>query len=476
MIVSVIPKRIGTMVRKTRTALFSPWQSRLPSYAPALGWFILAVTLFVGVFLPSYTHPPAHYARLRRLCEESNIHGRGNPSNEKVFVVSSLYDPNGSIIQGGMGSQILGLIDLLGKDNVFLSIYENDINVKGESALKWLGNEAKCNNTVVLGKHVAAQLHNSNNVTLLDLPDGTKRMKRTAYLAEVRNRALRPLDEMTHAGVQYDKLLFLNDVNFDPINAAQLLFSTNRRNDNGNSIQYRAACALDFDNPFKFYDTYATRDLDGYSMGVPFYPWFSTAGRGDSRQDVFNQKDAVRVRSCWGGMVAFDASYFQGQKRDGGGNVTQKFAPLKFRAEKGGSWEASECCLIQADIQELSSSMGSHQRTDGLDDSGIYMNPYIRVAYSSGVFAWLSLSRRFERLFSVPQAVLSWVAGLPRFNLRRLVKTGDTVYETSWQPPDGKWVTKKAKSGPGGFCGRPVVQVMIPRPKPGKKKWEELRF
>ena len=46
-------------------------------------------------------------------------------------------------------------------------------------------------------------------------------------------------------------------------------------------------------------------------MGFPIYPWFSSAGKAQSRQDVFDQKDAVRVKSCWGGMVAFNAKFFQ---------------------------------------------------------------------------------------------------------------------------------------------------------------------
>ena len=56
---------------------------------------------------------------------------------------------------------------------------------------------------------------------------------------------------------------------------------------------------MDFINPFKFYGTFASRDLEGYSMGLPIYPWFSSAGKAQSRQDVLDQKDAVRVRSCW---------------------------------------------------------------------------------------------------------------------------------------------------------------------------------
>jgi hypothetical protein len=75
--------------------------------------------------------------------------------------------------------------------------------------------------------------------------------------------------------------------------------------------RYRAASAVDFINPFKFYDTYATRDLEGYSMGLPFFPMFSDSGSGQSRKDILAGKDAIPVRSCWGGLFAFDAQFFQ---------------------------------------------------------------------------------------------------------------------------------------------------------------------
>lgn len=82
---------------------------------------------------------------------------------------------------------------------------------------------------------------------------------------------------------------------FNPIDAVQLLFSTNI--DAYGRTQYGAACAVDFVNAFKFYDRFATRDLEGFEMAVPFFPWFTAAGNAASRQDALVQKDAVRVRA-----------------------------------------------------------------------------------------------------------------------------------------------------------------------------------
>jgi hypothetical protein len=144
----------------------------------------------------------------------------------------------------------------------------------------------------------------------VQLPNGDTRIKRIAFLAEVRNRALAPIDK---SGIAYDRVLYINDVNFYAVEAAQLLLSTNRDDSTGRA-NYGAACAVDFINPFKFYDRFAARDMDGYHPGIPFYPWFTDAGTSTSRNDVLADSDAVRVRSCWGGMVAFEAKWFQDQQ------------------------------------------------------------------------------------------------------------------------------------------------------------------
>jgi hypothetical protein len=202
--------------------------------------------------------------------------------------------------------------------------------------------------------------------------------------------------------LKFDKLLFLNDIIFNPLDAVQLLFSTNI--DTSGRSQYGAACALDFINPFKFYDRFATRDVEGFSMGVPFYPWFTNAGNGASRRDVLAEKDAVRVRSCWAGMTAFETSWFQND--DIGDNDASRggaadssiggiqLSPLRFRYELDPFWDASDCCLIHADLIYL------RQGVDTADDAGIYMNSYVRVAYDSRTLGWLPYTRWVERAYS----------------------------------------------------------------------------
>ena len=423
--------------------------------------FVVVSTLIAAIFFPSYTHRPAHYRPLQHAMDASDRPGRGNPHNEKIFIASSIFDRDGDLVGGAWGQSVLDLIDLLGPNNTYLSIYENDSGAKGLQALELFERRVPCEKSLKCDDHL-----NFDELPHVTLPDGSQRIKRIAYLAEVRNRALRPLDNLEQ---QFDKLLYLNDVWFKPEDAAHLMFSTNAAS-SGKS-NFRAACSLDFLNPFEFYDTFASRDLEGYGMGVPFFPWFSTAGQAESRKDVMAEKDAVRVRSCWGGMVAFDAAFFQqGTNLEletaaggGPGNLT---TPYRFRAEDDLYWDASECCLIQADIQG----------TDP-DDVGIYMNPFIRVAYGAKSFKWLDFSRRFERVYTPIQYLVDIIAAMPAYNPRRAETAWDQIEERLWvantsMSSGGSFDSVLRTATHSGFCGRRGLPVIKKNFREGARNWE----
>lgn len=436
----------------------------LCSFVGVVVGILFAMVALTALFFPSYTRLPAHYQTLRQTVAKSVENGRGNPRGEKVFIAASIYDRDGSLAKGAWAENVLQLIDLLGPDNVFLSIYENDTGDVSASALGSLEERVPCNRSLVYEPHLDLK-----DVQHITLPDGSERVKRIAYLAEARNRALRPLDDPNQ--VQFDKLLYMNDVYFDPVDILHLLFSTNA--DDEGKARYRAACSIDFINPLKFYDTFASRDLEGYGMGLPLYPWFSSAGKAESRSDVQAQKDAVRVRSCWSGIVAFDAQFFQRPSSLGGSHGGVKaHQPARFRAETDPYWDASECCLIHADIQV------PPEKSPEPTDTGIYMNPFVRVAYDQRTLSWLGVTRRFERLFSLPQNLINHLVGLPWFNPRRTEKAGEVVEEKVWVPTadgrGGSYQRLTREAGTGGFCGRRGLQVMVPNPQKGQKNWEMI--
>ena len=411
---------------------------------------LLALVLLTSIFRPSYTRPPSHYDALRQRVKASKDYGRANPENQKIFVAASIYDAEGRLLGGAWGEALLQLIDILGNRNVFLSIYENNSGENGQTAQIRFERRVQCPHSMVW----------EDEILLEDLPhvmlsNGSERTKRIAFLAEARNRALQPLDDQR--GIRYDKLLYLNDAVFDPIEAAQLLLSTNL--DEHGKTAYRAACAVDFINPFKFYDTYATRDLEGYSMGVPFFPWFANSGSGFSRQDVLNGKDAVRVKSCWGGMVAFDAKPFQDDP------------PLRFRSTPDTYWDASECCLIHADILK-GGAFDQHG-----ESVGVYMNPFVRTAYDNGTLWWLPVVKRFERLFTVPHNIINHIVGLPWINPRRTEIAGAMVEEDIWMPDaalqsGGSFKTQSKEAEGDGYCGMRMLQVIKESQRDGEKNWE----
>ena len=94
--------------------------------------------IFTAAFRPSYSRLPDHYRVLRRRCEESKEPGRGNIKNEKVFIAASLYDPEGTLVGGHWGSAVVDLVELLGPQNVHLSVYENDASSLAKLALESL--------------------------------------------------------------------------------------------------------------------------------------------------------------------------------------------------------------------------------------------------------------------------------------------------------------------------------------------------
>lgn len=120
---------------------------------------------------------------------------------------------------------------------------------------------------------------------------------------------------------------------------------------------------MDFKYAAQYYDTFALRDDEGQKTTSNFWPWFlSPTSRHSARR-----LEPVRVKSCWNGMVLFDAAPFYGPD------------PLRFRAVPDSladlHLEASECCLVHAD-----------NPMSGQPDRGVWLNPNVRVGYSASAY------------------------------------------------------------------------------------------
>ncbi len=334
---------------------------------------MLFSALFGMCFAMTVVH--IHLSPHRSLRASSSINTynssfRTNHSIGKVFIAANLYQSESLLRDGNWARTMIELIDQLGPNNVYLSIFENNSTDATPQLLQDFEKQLKCNHKIVTTK---LNLHDHQSLS------------RIAYLAMVRNHALKPLlhDKSivpVNGSRRFSKILFLNDVVFTSQDALRLLLTHH-----GN---YAATCALDFINPVKFYDTFATRDTDGYSMGLPLYPFFSP---GQSQSQIRQGDSLVRVKSCWSGMVAFDSLPFENG--------------LQFRSLNNESkWEASECCLIHADIDQPN-------RT--------FINPIVRVAYSASVYKWHKRLAQFETIWFLIQKFITYAAGLPRYNKHR---------------------------------------------------------
>ncbi|KAF3491407.1 uncharacterized protein GIQ15_00924 [Arthroderma uncinatum] len=460
------PTKRGYRISKTHRVL------RLVGF---LVWLFIVLSAVEAVFSPSYQTPPKHYDDLREKILSTTRPGRGNPNDEKIFIASNIVQEE--MIRGPWGNSLMELVDILGEDNVFVSIYENDSGQETGDALRKLAAELPCNSSIIAGDHISLE-----DLPKTTLPSGDQRVKRIAYLAKIRNRILEPLNSASippsphqesgfnHVKVKFDRVLFLNDVYFSAIDAAQLLFSTNV--DNSGRAQYRAACAVDFVSNIMFYDTFVVRDTEGYSTGLMFFPWFAPIGQAKSRNQVLAESDAVEVQSCWGGMAAFQAEMFQNFSAS---DSTSQLVS-QFRHDPEPFWESSECCLIFADLED---QFGDPSVAN---QAGVFLNPYIRVAYSLNTWKWLGFFRRYERIFANLQYIVSRLA-YPEHNPRRAHAPDQLVKENVWQGnadghPGGSFQMVERRAMPGGYCGQRKMFVMAKdiemANKNGMKNWVKI--
>ena len=176
--------------QRHRFGLFKALHRRICFILVGIGGTIFILLFVTTFFRPSYTNPPAHYQTLKSRILSSSEDGRGNPNNKKIFIATSLYDKGGHLVNGAWGKAVLDLISILGEKNVFLSIYENDSGPEAHAPLDAFKLKVQGPNSLVFEEHISF-----NDIPHITLPNGSKRIKRMAYLAEVRNRALRPLEE-----------------------------------------------------------------------------------------------------------------------------------------------------------------------------------------------------------------------------------------------------------------------------------------
>ncbi|KAI8306793.1 Alpha-1,3-mannosyltransferase CMT1 [Colletotrichum sp. SAR11_240] len=298
-----------------------------------------------------------------------------HPGNE-TFFIASIHRNNGALLAHPISSNVLKLIDYLGPDRVHFSAVESgskDDTKARLSSLQEQLNAKGVSNTIILGKTAPEQL-----AEIHDRPPPSSGfgppppgwtwnphenqfdMRRVTYLARERNRAMAPLAELLASqDRRFDKVIWLNDVVFETREVHMLLGTRGGA--------YAAACAMDFILWPYYYDTFALRDDAGLKTASWYWPWFHSPRARASAEAM----EPVEVKSCWNGMVVFDAAPFY----DGG---------LRFRGVEDSlaamHLEGSECCLIHAD-----NPLGR--------EKGVWLNPNVRVGYNEKVFEETKMDR-----------------------------------------------------------------------------------
>lgn len=102
--------------------------------------FLVVFLAITPVILPSYVHPPQHYDDLRQRVLQLPGPGSANINNEKIFIAASVYDEGGALAGGSWGQALVKLVHILGPDNVYLSVYEDNADSYAIDALNNLAN------------------------------------------------------------------------------------------------------------------------------------------------------------------------------------------------------------------------------------------------------------------------------------------------------------------------------------------------
>ncbi|KAH7034847.1 cryptococcal mannosyltransferase 1-domain-containing protein, partial [Microdochium trichocladiopsis] len=380
-----------------------------------------------------------------------------------VFI-ASVHRNNEAVLRGGWNQALLSIIDYLGADNVFVSVVEGGSQDKTKAALRELKQELDergVPNKVKLGMTVWQQIEEIDARPSAEAPhkegwiwwDAEKRydLRRIPYLSRVRNQALEPLaalalEELDKDGAAkktkkkqvFDQVLWLNDVVFDTQDLVTLLRT--------NGGEYAAACSMDFKSPPFYYDTFALRDDKGYKTTTQYWPWFQS---GRARRALW-RSEPIKVKSCWNGIVAFDATpFYSGTSSSSSISSSSAQQPLRFRGIPDSladlHLEGSECCLVHAD-NHLSAV------------KGVWLNPNVRVGYSADAY-------RQVRTDVFPTAYESitgtWLNRLLHFRMR--LQEGlesSTVHKRirQWQKTTPAGEPKRYE--PGDFCLINEMQIM----------------
>lgn len=276
-------------------------------------------------------------------------------SGNKYFIAANLF--NNENILDDWKNELVKLINYLGTDNCYVSIFENgDSTDRTPNILRDFAIELDTlgiKNQIVTEKYIQKGIY-----------------ERIVFLSFLRNLAIEYIHHIPDLDFNKTKVIFFNDIIFKYTDIVKLIDT--------NEGDYDFACGMDFYE--SFYDTWVTVGIDGKYIGY-YYPYFYNKV---ARNRLMNGEN-IRMFSCWNGVTIFNAEILENRK------ISFRY-PTKIRQ--------SECMLFIVDMW----SLGKNK---------IILNPNVRVAYeyyyyymNRYVYAWtknlFTYFYYYFKFFSIP--------------------------------------------------------------------------
>jgi hypothetical protein len=140
------------------------------------------------------------------------------PKNTRVYI-ASIHWNNEQILREHWNDAVVDLVKALGPENVFVSIYESGSWDDSKGALREL--DQKLNDLDVPRNVTFSKVTHTDKINQtptgpgwIDTARGKTELRRIPYLSRLRNYTLWNLEQLAKQGIQFDKVLFLNDVVF----------------------------------------------------------------------------------------------------------------------------------------------------------------------------------------------------------------------------------------------------------------------
>jgi hypothetical protein len=142
----------------------------------------------------------------RHLNEEQTHLDYKPPERQRIFIASVIRNNKRSLPEG-WSEAIVGLADVFGSDNIFVSICETGSSDNTKNFLRDLDKALEANR---IGRRVITSVTEPRNTASRDHDSG----HHPPYIPQLRNKCLEPLYDLRGAGLFFDRILFLSDIAF----------------------------------------------------------------------------------------------------------------------------------------------------------------------------------------------------------------------------------------------------------------------